>query len=125
MNAFPAGARDQVRAMLADSLRAVLCQHLIPRRDGTGRVLAAEVLINNDAVAHLLRKGKAYQIPAVVATARDAGMQAMDVELRRLVREGVITVEEAYMRATSKKDFEQADVLPIPPVAVAKGTAGN
>jgi twitching motility protein PilT len=125
MNSFPAGSRDQVRAMLADSLRAVLCQHLIPRRDGTGRVLAAEVLINNDAVAHLLRKGKAYQIPAVVATARDAGMQAMDVELRRLVREGVISAEEAYMRATSKKDFEQGDLLPIAPVAVAKGPAGN
>src|SRR6185369_7956019 len=60
MNAFPAGARDQVRTMLADSLRAILCQHLIPRRDGGGRVLAAEVLINNEAVAHLLRKGKAY-----------------------------------------------------------------
>ena len=125
MNAFPASARDQVRAMLADSLRAVLCQHLIPRRDGTGRVLAAEVLINNEAVAHLLRKGKAYQIPAVVATAREAGMQAMDVELRRLVREGVISTEEAYMRATSKKDFEQADLLSAPPATAVKGSAGN
>jgi len=125
MNAFPAGARDQVRSMLADSLRAILCQHLIPRRDGTGRVLAAEVLINNEAVAHLLRKGKAYQIPAVVATAREAGMQAMDVELRRLVHEGVISAEEAYMRATSKKDFEQGDLLPAPPAALAKATAGQ
>jgi len=122
MNAFPAGARDQVRSMLADSLRAILCQHLIPRRDGGGRVLAAEVLINNEAVAHLLRKGKAYQIPAVVATAREAGMQAMDVELRRLVREGVISTEEAYMRATSKKDFEEAD---LPPASVVKITAGR
>ena len=122
MNAFPAGARDQVRSMLADSLRAILCQHLIPRRDGVGRVLAAEVLINNDAVAHLLRKGKAYQIPAVVATAREAGMQAMDVELRRLVREGLISIEEAYMRATSKKDFEEAD---LPPAPVVKITAGH
>jgi twitching motility protein PilT len=126
MNAFPAAARDQVRSMLADSLRAILCQHLIPRRDGTGRVLAAEVLINNEAVAHLLRKGKAYQIPAVVATAREAGMQAMDVELRRLMREGVISAEEAYMRATSKKDFEQADLPPAPPpVTLAKSQAGN
>jgi twitching motility protein PilT len=125
MNAFPSGSRDQVRSMLADSLRAVLCQHLIPRRDGSGRVLAAEVLINNDAVAHLLRKGKAYQIPAVVATAREAGMQSMDVELRRLVRDGVISTEEAYMRATSKKDFEQADLLPAPPAAARTGSAGN
>ena len=115
VNAFPSNSRDQVRSMLADSLKAVLCQHLIPRRDGTGRVLAAEVLVNNDAVANLIRKGKAYQIPAVVATSRELGMQAMDTELRRLVREGVISTEEAYMRAASKKEFEQGE----PPAAKA------
>jgi twitching motility protein PilT len=109
VNAFPAAAREQTRSMLAGSLKAVVCQHLIPRRDGTGRVLAAEVLINNDAVSNLIRKGKAYQIQSVVATAREQGMQSMDVELRRLVREGLITAEEAYMRAASKKDFEKGD----------------
>jgi twitching motility protein PilT len=109
VNAFPATSRDQVRSMLADSLKAVLCQHLIPRRDGTGRVLASEVLLNNEAVANLIRKGKAHQIQSVVATAREQGMQAMDTELRRLVREGAIAAEEAYMRAASKKDFEKGD----------------
>ena len=121
VNAFPAASRDQVRSMLADSLRAVLCQHLIPRLDGSGRVLAAEVLLNNDAVANLIRKGKAYQIQSVVATAREQGMQAMDTELRRLVREGVISSEEAYMRAASKKDFEKsggAAEPAVPAVAV-------
>jgi twitching motility protein PilT len=117
INAFPTTSRDQVRSMLADSLRAVLCQHLIPRRDGSGRVLAAEVLLNNDAVANLIRKGKAYQIQSVIATAREQGMQAMDVELRRLVREEVITAEEAYMRAASKKDFEKSAEAE-PPVAL-------
>jgi twitching motility protein PilT len=116
INAFPATSRDQVRSMLADSLKAVLCQHLIPRRDGTGRVLAAEVLVNNDAVANLIRKGKAYQIQSVIATAREQGMQAMDTELRRLVREDVITAEEAYMRAASKKDFEKGGAAAEPPV---------
>ena len=122
VNAFPPHSRDQVRSMLADSLKAVLCQHLIPRRDGSGRVLAAEVLVNNDAVANLIRKAKAYQIPAVVATAREVGMQAMDTELRRLVAEGVIAPEEAYMRAASKKDFEQgpqAEPAPVPAPAPA------
>ena len=57
VNSFPPNSRDQVRSMVADSLRAVLCQHLIPKRDRTGRVLAAEILINNDAVANLIRKG--------------------------------------------------------------------
>ena len=117
VNAFPSHSRDQVRSMVADSLQAVLCQHLIPRRDGSGRVLAAEVLLNNDAVANLIRKGKAFQIPAVVATARESGMQAMDTELRRLVREGVITPEEAYMRASSKKEFEKDESPASAPAA--------
>jgi twitching motility protein PilT len=93
--------------MLADSLRAVLCQFLIPRQDGSGRCLAAEVLLNNEAVANLIRKGKAFQIPSLIATSREQGMQSMDGELRRLVQEGLITNEEAYMRAVNKKEFEQ------------------
>ena len=118
VNAFPPQSREQTRSMLADSLKAVVCQHLIPRKDGTGRVLAAEVLINSDAVANLIRKGKAYQIQSVVATAREQGMQSMDVELRRLVREGVITEEEAYMRAGSKKEFEKGGLTEAAPAPV-------
>jgi twitching motility protein PilT len=121
VNSFPPNSRDQVRSMLADSLRAVLCQHLIPKRDRTGRVLAAEILINNDAVANLIRKGKAFQIPSVVATSRELGMQSMDGELRRLVREGVISPEEAYMRAASKKEFEQSEVPAAPAAPAAPG----
>ena len=107
INAFPAGQQDQVRAMLAESLRAVLCQFLVPRKDGSGRALAAEVLLNNDAVANLIRKGKAYQVQSIMAISRERGMQSMDGELRRLVQEGLISEQEAYMRAFSKKDFEE------------------
>ena len=80
------------------------------------RIVFLEGVIN-DAVANLIRKGKAFQIPAVVATAREAGMQSMDVELRRLVREGVIPPEEAYMRAVSKKEFEEEQAPPPAPAA--------
>ncbi|MBN2371842.1 MAG: PilT/PilU family type 4a pilus ATPase [Vicinamibacteria bacterium] len=106
VNAFPTSNQPQVRTMLADSMRAVLCQFLIPRKDGTGRCLAAEILLNNDAVANLVRKGKTFQIPSVIATSREQGMQSMDGELKRLVQEGLITTEEAYMRAVNKKEFE-------------------
>jgi twitching motility protein PilT len=106
VNAFPAGQQDHVRSMLAGSLRAVICQHLVPRADGHGRCLAVEVMLNSDAVANLIRKGKAFQIPSVISTSREQGMQLMDVELLRLAREGTISVDEAYARALSKKDFE-------------------
>jgi twitching motility protein PilT len=107
VTACPAAQHDDVRSMLAGSLRAVLCQFLLPRIDRPGtRVLAAEVMINNDAIANLIRKGKAFQIPSVIATSREQGMQLMDGELMRLHKEGVISAEEAYLKAANKKDFE-------------------
>ncbi len=106
INTFPAGSQDQVRAMLAGSLRGVVCQHLLPRADGKGRALAAEVMINNDAVANLIRKGKCYQLPSVIATSRDQGMQSMDAELMRFYNAGVITADTAYAKAHDKKQFE-------------------
>ena len=114
INAFPAGQQEQVRAMLAESLRAVLCQFLIPRKDRSGRVLAAEVLLNNDAVANLVRKGKAYQLPSIMAISRERGMQSMDGELKRLVQEGLITEQEAYVRAFDKKEFLGPDARRTP-----------
>ncbi len=106
INAFPAGQQPQVRSILANSLRAVVCQYLIPKRDQSGRVLALEVMLNNEPVANLIRKGKTYQIPNVVATSREIGMQSMDNELVRLFKSGLISSEEAYMRSVNKKEFE-------------------
>jgi twitching motility protein PilT len=108
VNVFPSGQQPQIRTMLAESLQGVLCQHLIPRKDGPGRALALEVMINNDAISNLIRKGKSFQIPSVVATSREAGMQSMDSELMRLYRDGRIAAEEAYLRASDKKSFEVA-----------------
>jgi twitching motility protein PilT len=106
INAFPPGQQDHVRAVLAGSLRAVVCQYLHRRLDGAGRCLSVEVMINTEAVANLIRKGKTYQLPSVIATSRQLGMQLMDQELVRLVKEGVIGAEDAYMRAENKKEFE-------------------
>jgi len=65
-----------------------------------------ETMINNDAISALIRKGKAYQIPSVVATAREEGMQLMDTDLMRLFKEGKVSIEEAYVKARSKREFE-------------------
>ncbi|HJX54362.1 MAG TPA: PilT/PilU family type 4a pilus ATPase, partial [Polyangia bacterium] len=103
---FPPGQQPQVRSLLADTLRAVMCQYLIKRKDGQGRVIAVEIMINNEAIANLIRKGKTFQIPSVIATQRDAGMQSMDGDLERLFRAGVVSADEAYLKAANKKNFE-------------------
>ncbi len=107
INAFPGGQQGQVRSMLADSLRAVLCQHLLRRVDRPGRVLAVEVMVNNEAIGNLVRKGKTYQIPSLITTGKDLGMQSMDWDLKRLLKEGVVGRDEAYMKANNKKDVEE------------------
>jgi len=104
--AFPPGQQQQVRSTLADSLRAVVCQYLMKEKSGPGRVLAVELMVNNEAVSNLIRKGKAFQLPSVISTSREQGMQLMDSDLMRLTKEGKITAGDAYVKAVSKKDFE-------------------
>lgn len=106
INVFPSIQQDQVRAMLAESLRAVACQYLLPRRDAAGRVLALEIMLCNDAVSNLIRKGKTFQIPSVIAASAELGMRTMDSELMGLFKAGRISAEDAYMKARSKSDFE-------------------
>ncbi|MFO0553584.1 MAG: PilT/PilU family type 4a pilus ATPase [Polyangiaceae bacterium] len=131
INAFPARQQQQVRSMLAESLRAVTCQYLLPTKAG-GRVLAVEVMINNDAIQTLIRKGKSFQIPSVMATSREQGMQLMDMELTRLAREGTVDVQDAYAKVTDKRTFEQALGLPpsdedgdVPPMSGRAAIATN
>jgi len=106
VSAFPPGQQQQVRSTLADSLRAVVCQYLMKEKTGPGRVLAVELLVNNEAVSNLIRKGKAFQLPSVISTSREQGMQLMDSDLMRLVKENRISAADAYVKALSKKDFE-------------------
>jgi twitching motility protein PilT len=106
VSAFPPGQQQQVRSTLADSLRAVICQYLMKEKNGPGRVLAVELMVNNDAVSNLIRKGKAFQLPSVISTSREQGMQLMDNDLMRLVKEGKVTAADAYVKAGNKKDFE-------------------
>jgi twitching motility protein PilT len=125
INVFPGGQQPQVRALLADTLRAVMCQYLLRRKDSQGRLLAVEVMVNNEAVANLIRKGKTFQIPSVIATQREAGMQSMDSDLERLYRAGLISAEEAYMKAANKKNFEQVIAGPDAAAILADAKAAQ
>jgi twitching motility protein PilT len=106
INAFPAEQQAQIRMMIADSLKAVLSQSLLPRRDGSGRVAAFEVLRNTPNVAGLIRDGKTFQLPTAMQTGASAGMMLMDTALMNMVQEGVIEARVAHRRALRKEPFD-------------------
>jgi twitching motility protein PilT len=92
---FPADQQDQVRSMVSESLRAVISQRLVPTADGQRRVPALEVLLNNKAVGNLIRENKAFQLHSVLQMGAAQGMGLMDDSLARLVREKLVSREEA------------------------------
>lgn len=103
---FPPNQQDQVRVQLAGSLAGIFSQRLIPRIAG-GQIPAYELLINNSAVANLIREGRTHEITTVIQTSSQDGMIDMDRSLAELVRRGEVTIEHAYERALDAKTFER------------------
>jgi len=95
IDAFPAHQQAQVRVQLGSSLAAVIAQRLLRRKEGRGRVCAAEILINTPAVANLIRSEKVHQIRSVMQTSRAMGMQTMESAIQDLMQRGVVDYEEA------------------------------
>ncbi len=106
LDAFPVEQQEQIRTMVSESLRGVVSQQLVPRADGTGRVVALEVMVNTPAVANLIREAKTFMLPGIIQTGKRLGMRLMDDSLLELVQNGVISGYEAYDRAEQKKVFE-------------------
>jgi twitching motility protein PilT len=107
IDVFPANRQQQVRTMLATSLRAIVAQQLLRRADGKGRIAAHEVMISSPAVGNMIREGKTEKIPSYIQSGRDQGMILMDMTLRNYLAAKLITGEEAYMFAQDKSMFEQ------------------
>ena len=107
LDVFPPDQQEQIRAMVSESLRGVISQQLIPNADGTGRVLALEVLTNTPAVANVILESKTYMLPGIIQTGKKQGMRLMDDSLIDLYEQGLITAEEAYARAEQKPIIRQ------------------
>ncbi|MFH1681092.1 MAG: type IV pilus twitching motility protein PilT [Candidatus Eisenbacteria bacterium] len=102
IDAFPADQQDQVRAMLSEGLRGVVAQKLIPRADGKGRLPVVEILVATKAIATLIRDRKTFQIPSLMQIGKKEGMQRLDEEIVRLVREGLVSPHDGYFFANEK-----------------------
>ena len=101
---FPADRQDQIRVMLADTMKGVISQTLC-KKIGGGRVAAREILLSVPAVANLIREAKAFQIPSVMQTSRKLGMIQLGDVLIDLVDQGIVAPQEAYMKSTDKAGF--------------------
>jgi twitching motility protein PilT len=107
LDVFPPEQQEHIRVMVAESLRGVISHQLIPRKDGTARVLALEILTNTPAVANVIRENKTYLLPGIIQTGKKQGMQLMDDALLDLAKRGQISAEEASARADQKQQVQQ------------------
>ncbi len=107
LDVFPTDQRDQIRIMVSESLRGIVSQQLIPRKDGQGRVMAMEILVNTPAVANLIREGRTFMLPGVIQTGKKLGMKMMDDSIAELYLAGLISAEEAVYRAEVKPAMRQ------------------
>lgn len=106
IDSFPAGQQDQIRTQLASSLLGIFSQRLIPRIAG-GLVPAYELLLNNNAVANLIREKRTHEIDVVVETGMSQGMMDLNHSLLELVRAGEISIENAYQYSLNPKGLER------------------
>lgn len=104
INQFPAEEQEQIRLMLSGSLKGVVAQNLLKRKGG-GRCAALEILIVTPGIAANIRDGKTYQIPSSMQIGSKYGMQLLNDALLKLVKQDMVTPEEAYDRAADKEDI--------------------
>ena len=96
-----------MRVQLSVALQGIMTQQLLPNTDGSGRVVACEVLVPNPAVRNLIREGKTHQIYSVLQTGSAQGMQTMDAALVTLVRSGKISQQLAESRSSAPEEFRR------------------
>lgn len=102
---FPSAQQKQIRTQLANVLEGVITQNLIKKADGTGRALAMEILVMNDAIRHMIRDEKVHQISSTMQLGIKQGMQPMDYHLARLVKQGIISLQEAQSNALKQEEL--------------------
>lgn len=107
IDVFPSEQQAQVRTQLSFVLEGVLVQQLLPRADGTGRVMAMEIMLMNPAIRALVRSEKLQQIPSMIEIGSGEGMMTMNQSLYRLLRRNIITVDLAMKRSSDPEGLDR------------------
>jgi twitching motility protein PilT len=105
IDVFPAAEKEMIRAMLSESLRAVISQTLCKTKDGTGRIAAHEIMIGTPAIRNLIREAKVAQMYSAIQTGSAIGMQTLDQNLQDLVKRNLVSIPEARSKAANKDAF--------------------
>lgn len=105
IDVFPADEQAQIRTTLSEALRAVISQTMFKRIDRPGRLVATEILIATPAVRNLIREGKIHQIPSMIQTGKKFGMMSLDDCIMDYLYRGIISPEEAFIKAIDKTRF--------------------
>jgi len=105
VDVFPAEEKEMVRAMLSESLQAIISQNLLKTKDGTTRVAAHEIMLATPAIRNLIREAKVAQMYSAIQTGSHVGMQTLDQCLTDLVRRGAISADTARTAAKSPENF--------------------
>jgi twitching motility protein PilT len=106
IDVFPPHQQAQIRVQLAVTLQGVVSQILLPRKDGEGRIAAREIMVMTPAISNLIREGKTHMIYGAIDTGAKYGMVPMDKALADLVKQGLVSMEEAMMRAHNQETFK-------------------
>jgi len=106
IDVFPPEQQEQIRIMLSESIKAIVAQQLLRRKDGKGRIAVNEILIGSPALSNLIREGKIESIINVIQSGRAMGMQTMDEGLEKLLKAGIVDPEDAYIKSIDKRRFE-------------------
>jgi twitching motility protein PilT len=105
IDVFPAEEKEMVRAMLSESLVAVISQTLCKIKDGSGRVAAHEIMLGTPAIRNLIREAKVAQMYSTIQTSNNVGMQTLDQNLTELVKRNLISAAEARSKAKIPENF--------------------
>ena len=106
IDVFPSEQQEQIRIMLSESIKAIVAQQLLRRIDGKGRIAVNEILMGSPALSNLIREGKIEAIINLIQSGKAAGMQTMDDGLEKLMKQGVVDPEDAYIKSVDKRRFE-------------------
>ena len=106
VDVFPAAEKEMIRAMISESIKAIVAQTLCKTKDGKGRAAAHEIMVGTPAIRNLIREAKIAQMYSAIQTGQQFGMKTLDQDLQSWVAKGVISVEEARSKAANKDNFK-------------------